>query len=127
MPESASFSTEPRAQSTWAVAFAALAATLASSCCVLPLVLALVGVSGAWIANLRVLAPFSTALTAIAIVLLAFAGRQLYKSPVEAVTICSAPDAACSPLRQSARRWFWLALLLTLIPIVVPLLAPYFY
>ncbi len=35
-----------------------IGAIVASSCCVIPLVLTLLGVSGAWMSNLRALAPY---------------------------------------------------------------------
>ena len=46
-------------QSALAFAFGGLAAgLLASACCILPLALALAGVSGAWIGNLTALSPY---------------------------------------------------------------------
>ena len=117
------------------LAIAGLAATLASGCCVLPLVLAVIGVSGAWISSLRVLAPYSNALIGVALLLLGTAGWQLYRSPknvhasapADDAAMCVAADNTCATTRPVARRWFWFVLLLTLIPIAVPLLAPLFY
>ena len=46
------------------------AALAASTCCVVPLSLAAVGVSGAWLASLSALTPFQTWLRVLAILLL---------------------------------------------------------
>ena len=42
----------------WAAAGGMLGALAASSCCILPLALFTLGISGAWIANLTALAPY---------------------------------------------------------------------
>lgn len=112
---------------TGALALAGLSALLASSCCVLPLALALLGVSGAWMAQLRVLEPWATPLIGLSLAALAWAGWRLFRRP--AATACEGEDvdAACRAQRPVARRWFWGVALLALVPIVVPLLAPLFY
>jgi mercuric ion transport protein len=48
-----------------------LAAIGASLCCVAPLVLLMLGVSGAWIANLVATEPYRSALVAVALLLFA--------------------------------------------------------
>jgi mercuric ion transport protein len=50
---------------------AALAALVGASCCVLPLVMASVGLAGAWIANLEVFVIYRTYITAIALLVIA--------------------------------------------------------
>lgn len=108
-----------------ALTLAGIAALLASTCCVLPLVFALVGISGAWIARMRVLEPYSAALSVLSLAALAFAAWRLYRaSPGQA---CEVGDAACRQVSAGARRWFWLVAVLTLIPLLVPLAAPLFY
>ena len=42
----------------WAAAGGILGALAASSCCILPLALFMLGISGAWIGNLTALAPY---------------------------------------------------------------------
>jgi mercuric ion transport protein len=110
-----------------ALTLAGLAALLASTCCVLPLGLALVGISGAWIRQLRVLEPYSTPLAVLAVVALAWAGWRLYRPAPAAMAACDAAGGACAPVNAAARRWFWLVTVLTLIPLLVPLAAPLFY
>jgi mercuric ion transport protein len=110
-----------------ALTLAALAAMLASTCCVLPLVFALAGISGAWIVQLRVLEPYSSTLTVLALVALALAGWRLYRPQAQADAACAVGNGACGPVNAAARRWFWLVAVLTLVPLLVPLAAPLFY
>jgi mercuric ion binding protein len=48
---------EPK-QANWVAAGALIGAGLASACCVVPLLLVMLGISGAWIANLTALEPY---------------------------------------------------------------------
>src|ERR1700692_3167399 len=61
-----------------------LAALLASTCCLGPLVLVALGVSGAWIGNLTLLEPYRPVFIGAALVALFFAGRRIFR-----------PAAAC--------------------------------
>jgi mercuric ion transport protein len=110
-----------------ALTLASIAALLASSCCVLPLVFALVGISGTWIASMRVLEPYSPALIALALLSLGVAWWRLYRPSRTTMVACAADGAACRQANGAARRWFWLVLVVALIPLVVPLAAPLFY
>jgi mercuric ion transport protein len=105
-----------------ALATAAVASLLASTCCLLPLALVSVGLTGAWLANLRVLQPFSPVLIGIAIAALALAGRSLFRS--RSITSCRIDDAKPRPLYKAT---FWLVAALTLILLVMPVVAPWFY
>ncbi|MFC3004029.1 mercuric transporter MerT family protein [Falsiroseomonas tokyonensis] len=58
-----------------------LAALGASSCCLLPLGLFLVGVSGAWISNLTVLAPYQPVFVAVTLACLAGGFYGVYRKP----------------------------------------------
>jgi len=89
--------------------------------------LAVVGISGAWISQLRWLEPYSTALMGLAVGSLSLAGWRLFRSKSGAERACDAGDMACRRVNATARHWFWLVALLTLIPILVPLAAPLFY
>jgi len=33
----------------------------------------------------------------------------------------------CRPVSRTVRNWFWLVLVVTLVPLLVPLAAPWFY
>jgi mercuric ion transport protein len=111
---------------TLSLVLAGIAALLASGCCVVPLMFAIVGISGAWISRLRVLEPYSATLIALAAVSLAFAASGLYRRAGGPAT-CDADVDVCRRSNSAARRWFWLVAVLTLVPIVVPLVAPLFY
>ena len=60
-----------------------LAALLASTCCLGPLVLVTLGVSGAWIGNLTALEPYRPLFVGAALVALFFAYRRIFR-PVQA-------------------------------------------
>ena len=112
--------------STPPLAIAGIAALLASTCCVVPLVFALIGVSGAWIGHLRKMEPYSGALTALAAVALLVAGWRLYSPKRRAAIACEAPDT-CGPANTAARWLFWVFVGLTLLPVVAQYTAHYFY
>ena len=111
--------------STRALTTAGFAALLASACCVLPLALALVGISGAWISRLRWLEPYSTALIVLAVAALGIAAWRIFRPAADGA--CNADGSRCRSVSVTARRWFWLVALITLIPLLVPLAAPWFY
>jgi mercuric ion transport protein len=115
-----------RAGGTPALTVAGIAALLASGCCVAPLVLALAGISGAWIGQLRRIGPYSPWLIGLSFVALAIAGWAIYRRPA-AAQACGLEDAACRRVNGTARRWFWVVAVLALIPLAVPLVAPVFY
>ena len=110
-----------------ALTLAGLAALLASACCVLPLLLALLGISGAWISQLRVLQPYSNGLIALALCALGLAAWRIYRVPAQGGPACDAQGQVCRASNSAARRWFWLVALFTLVPLLVPVLAPLFY
>ncbi|MGH8605651.1 MAG: mercuric transporter MerT family protein, partial [Gammaproteobacteria bacterium] len=60
-----------------------LAALAASSCCVIPLVLFTLGVSGAWIGNVTALAPYQPVLAAVTLGLLGYGYYLVYGKPQE--------------------------------------------
>lgn len=107
--------TSPR----WAL-LASVAATIgASLCCVVPLVLVSVGISGAWLASLTALEPYRPLFAALALAALVFAGWRLYgpASRCEEGRICAEPRV----LRRR-RRLLWIA-----IAAIAPLLLfPYY-
>jgi len=83
-----------RGQAALAIA-GLLAALAASSCCVVPLVLFGLGVSGAWISNLTQLAPYQPAFVAAALVCLGSGGWLVHRASKRA---CTAGDACASPV-----------------------------
>lgn len=92
-----------------ALAAAAIASALASSCCLLPLAFVSLGLTGAWLGRLRVLQPYSPILIGISLVaLLAAAYNGIPKRPIYRAAFAGIA-----------------ALTLTLL--LLPVIAPWFY
>ena len=101
-----------------------LAAILASTCCLGPLILISLGFSGAWIGNLTVLEPYRPFFIVAAVVALFFAGRQIFRpahlcNPGE---VCALPRA-----RRIYQFLFWSCAALVLVALVYPYIARFFY
>jgi len=104
----------------------ALAAFAASVCCLGPLVLVALGVSGAWISNLTVLEPYRPIFIGTALVFMGFAWRRIYRVPVG--ENC-APGEVCA-LPQTNRVYkvmFWVVSGLVLMALAFPYVVPFFY
>ena len=72
-----------------------LGALAASSCCILPLVLFSLGVSGAWIGNLTQLAPYQPYIVAATFAFLGYGYWLVFRSSQAA---CTAGQACAKPL-----------------------------
>ncbi len=114
------------AGSASALTVAGIAALLASCCCVVPLLLALAGVSGTWISQLRRVEPYSPWLLGLSFAALAMAGWRLFRRSSTAAA-CTADGVDCGRMNGVARRWFWVVAVLAVVPLAVPLVAPWFY
>ena len=101
-----------------------LAALGATSCCILPLVLFSLGVSGAWIGNLTALSSYHPIFVAAAIGFLAVGYWRVYRRPAEAC----ADGSACARPRsgQIAKTGLWVASVLVLAAVTFPYIAPLF-
>ena len=101
-----------------------LAAILASTCCLGPLVLVALGLSGAWIGNLTLLEPYRPFFIGGALVALFFAGRRIFR-PAHACGLgemCAAPQT-----RRLYKIVFGIVSTLVLIALVYPHVAKFFY
>ncbi len=100
-----------------------LAAIGASVCCVGPLVLLMLGIGGAWIANLTALEPLRPWFIAATLLFLGLAFRRLYLQP----QFCE-PGAACAEpiIIKRQRLIFWVVALALSLLVSVPWLAPLF-
>jgi mercuric ion transport protein len=100
-----------------------LAAIGASVCCVGPLVLLGLGISGAWIGTLTAFEPVRPVFVVATLGFLGFAFRQLYLRP----RACH-PGEPCAEARVLSRQrsTFWLVGLSALGLLAVPELAPLF-
>ncbi|QKE40274.1 MAG: mercuric ion transporter MerT [Ferrovum myxofaciens] len=101
-----------------------LAAILASTCCLGPLVLVTVGFSGAWIGNLKVLEPYRPLFIGVAIMALFFAWRRIFRP----VRNCKPGEVCAIPqVRATYKLVFWVVAMLALIALAFPYVAPLFY
>lgn len=105
------------------IAVAVLASLLASTCCVLPLALVLVGVTGAWMANLQALKPVTPYAIGVTAAALAWAGWLVFR-PNRA---CDVADGNCATTRPIMRRVFIACALFVALLLGFPLIAPLFY
>jgi mercuric ion transport protein len=102
----------------------AIAATLASTCCLGPLVLITIGFSGGWLANLALLEPVRPLFAFVAVVALILAGFRIFR-PVEA---CSEGDVCAAPrVRTLYKVVFIMVSLLALLAFIFPYIAHWFY
>ena len=100
------------------------AAILASTCCLGPLVLVMLGVSGAWIGNLTVLEPYRPLFIGAALIALFFAYRRIFR-PVQACQpgeVCAIPQ-----VRTTYKAIFWGVAALVVIAMAFPYVLPLFY
>ncbi|WP_296933549.1 mercuric ion transporter MerT [uncultured Marinobacter sp.] len=101
-----------------------VAGILASACCLGPLVLITLGVSGAWIGNLTSLEPYRPLFIGAAIVAMYLAWRRIYR-PVEQ---CSPGETCAIPqVRKTYKVIFWVVTALVLVALVFPYILPLFY
>lgn len=103
---------------------AGVSAILASTCCLGPLLLVTLGVSGAWIGNLTVLEPFRPIFIGAGLLALFFSYRRIFR-----------PDSACNPgeicalqqVKKAYKAIFWTVAALVLVAIAFPYILPFFY
>lgn len=103
-----------------------LAAIGASVCCLGPLVLVSIGVGGAWVSNLKALAPYFWVFILAALGFMGFAWHMIYRAPAAAQcepgTLCAIPQT-----NRVYRAMFWVVSALVLLALVFPYFAPLFY
>lgn len=96
---------------------ASLGAILASSCCIIPIVLFNLGISGAWMANLSVLQPYRIYFITVAI-LLFMAGLFLF------IRSNSKTEKTCNPKDGKRIKRMPIMLAITVILIVIAIIWP---
>jgi mercuric ion transport protein len=109
----------------WLAAGGVLGAILASACCIVPLVLVTLGISGAWIGNLTALEPYKPLTSGIAIVFIGLGFWHVYfrKKPVCVEgSYCARPQS--SRITKTA---LWGAAVLVLLSVTINWWAPLFY
>ncbi len=102
-----------------------LGAVIASSCCIVPLMLVTFGIGGAWVGNLIALEPYKPYFLGATAVLLAAGFWHVYfkaKSVCEDGSYCARPSS--NRITKSA---LWIATALALLSATVDFWAPFFY
>ena len=104
----------------WAAAGGILGALAASSCCILPLALFMLGISGAWIGKLMALAPYQPIFFAATAGCLGVGYYLVYRQPK---TVCA--DGSCArPLpRRGVKAALWAATVMVLAAVAFDYLA----
>lgn len=101
-----------------------MAALLASTCCLGPLVLVGLGVSGAWIGNLSALEPYRPVFIAAALLALFFAWKRIFRPQAE----CTPGEVCAIPaVRRAYKMTFWMVAALIFVALTFPYFLPYFY
>lgn len=102
-----------------------LGAVLASSCCIVPLILVVLGIGGAWVGNLTALEPYKPYVVAVTAVMLGLGYWHVYVRPNRACaggSYCTSP--ASTKITKAA---LWLATVIVLLAATVNYWAPLFY
>ena len=109
----------------WFATGGVIGAILASTCCIAPLVLLTLGISGAWIGNLTALEPYKPIFAGVALVFIGLGFRQVYfkaKPACEDGSYCARPESAL--ITKSA---LWLSTVLVVLALTINWWAPFFY
>lgn len=113
----------PQKLSLGLLVVAVTSSLIASTCCVFPLVLVLLGITGAWMVHLTVLKPWVPLFTTIALVALLGSGYLLFRP----LTRCTVSDDACGDSRRIAQRIYLVGGLFVSGLLLFPVVAPIFY
>lgn len=102
-----------------------IGAFLASTCCIVPLALVTLGISGAWIGSLTALEPYKPYIIAVTAILLGAGFWQVYGRPKPA---CEKDSYCANPASgRITKGALWLATLLVLSAATIGYWAPLFY
>jgi len=100
-----------------------LGAFLASACCIVPLILVMLGISGAWIGNLTALEPYKPFTSGMALV---FIGLGFWHVYYRAKPVCV--DGICArPHSRLVKSVLWAATGLVLLSLTINWWAPLLY
>jgi len=105
----------------WAASFGVIGAILASSCCILPFVFLMLGVSGAWIGNLTVLEPYKNYFAAATLIFLGVGFWQVYVKPKKQ---CEEGYCATPKSDRVIKIILWVSTVLVLLALTIDFWAP---
>ncbi len=99
-----------------------LGALAASTCCIVPLALFSLGISGAWIGQLTALEPYKPIFITITLAFLGYGYWLVYRKP----KTCAEGDACARPLpNRLVKGALWFATFMIVLAILWPYLVPY--
>lgn len=104
--------TQPAGAERLLAATALVSAMAASSCCVLPLLFVSVGISGAWISSLTVLATYQPIFLAIAAACIAAGFWSIHRRNAAA---CAGPDCGAPASRRATKAALWAGVVVLLV------------
>ena len=125
MSEIASQNKRPRNDKPWLAAGGVLGAILTSSCCILPLILISIGVSGAWIGSLTALDAYKPAFMAVAGAFIAVGFWRVYfakPAACEDGSVCAKAESG-----RFTKTALWTSTILVLLAATIDFGAPLFY
>jgi mercuric ion transport protein len=112
-------------RSGWLATGGVVGALLASACCVVPLVLVTLGISGAWIANLTALEPYKPYVAVVALGLIALGFWRVYfkpQPPCEDGSYCARPRSS-----RITRAALWIGAAIVALSLTINWWASFFY
>lgn len=102
-----------------------LGALAAASCCILPLILFSLGISGAWIGNLTALSKYHEIFVVVTLVSLGAGYWRVYKKK-NAEKCCDADSYCASPASGRLMKWvLWVATVIIAVALLFPYVTPY--
>lgn len=107
-----------------AVTGSVIGAVLASSCCIVPLALITLGVSGAWIGKLTALKPYQPLFVTLTVGFLGYGFWRAYGKPRQA---CDKKSCGTPISDRLVKVALWSALLLVIVSFTTDSWAPIFY
>lgn len=101
-----------------------LAAILASACCLGPLLLLTLGISGSWISKLSIFAPYQPIFIGLAMIALFFAARRIWRPAAACLPgeVCAIPQVS-----KTYKILFWVVSILVSVSLLFPYIAACFY
>jgi len=106
------------------LAVGGVAAVLASSCCLGPLILVMIGFSGAWIGSLSALEPYRPLFLGFTLIALLLAGFRIFRRAKD----CDVDGTCSTPRTRRTQKFiFSVVALLAVVAFAFPYLARFFY
>lgn len=105
----------------WLAGFGVVGAILASSCCILPFVFLMLGVSGAWIGTLTALEPYKDFFAMVTLIFIGLGFWYVYVKPKKE---CEEGYCATPKSDRVIKTILWVSTVLVLLALTVDFWAP---